>query len=60
MNSDFCHGKLNMPGIDEHQPFLCATFINATLDVASDVDEGPAGWYLEPEFFSVTFHFGTS
>jgi hypothetical protein len=53
MKSGFYHGKLNMPGIDVHETLLDAAIVDALLNVAGDVDQGAAGGYLEPKFFSI-------
>ena len=45
-----------MLGIDQHQTFGNATLVDALLDVRGDVDEGPPGGDIEPEFFAVVFH----
>jgi hypothetical protein len=45
-----------MLGIDQQQSFAYATFRQAALNVGGDVDKGPSGGYVEPEFFAVTFH----
>lgn len=56
MNSDFCHGKLNMPGINEHETIFYSAFVDALLHVGGDVEEGASGGDLEPEFFAIAFH----
>ena len=56
MNTDYYCGKLNRPGIDQHETFYNSAFIDALLDVAGDVDEGPAGGDFEPALLAVTFH----
>ena len=56
MNTDYYCGKLNMPGIDQHEAILNPAFIDAMLDIGCDVDEGTPGGDLEPQFFSVASH----
>ena len=45
-----------MLGIDQHQAFRNAALVDALLDIRRDVDEGPSGGDIEPEFFAVAFH----
>lgn len=56
MNTDYYCGKLNMPGIHEHEAILDTALVDALLDIGGDVDEGASGGDLEPEFFAVAFH----
>jgi len=45
-----------MLGIDQHQALGNAALIDAFLHIRGDVDEGPTGGHVEPEFFAVAFH----
>ena len=45
-----------MRGIDEHKAILDSAVANAFLDIRGDVDEGPSGRHVEPEFLAVAFH----
>ena len=56
MNSYLYQGKLNMPGINEHETIFDATFVDTLLHVGGDVNEGPSGGDFEPEFFAIAFH----
>jgi hypothetical protein len=56
-----------MHRVAQQQAFSYATFIEAFLDLAGDVDQFPSAGGVEPELFSVAFHgdslqvdFGTS
>ena len=43
-------------GVDERQPFADAALKQARFNIGSDVDEGPPGGHLEPEFLAIAFH----
>jgi len=45
-----------MLGIHKYEAFRNAAFINTLLDIGSDVDKGPPGGDIEPDFFAVGFH----
>ena len=45
-----------MHGVYEHEAIFDAAFVDTSLHVAGDVDEGPPGGDFEPEFFAVAFH----
>ena len=46
-----------MLGIYEYETFRDPAFIDALLDIRGDIDEGPSGGDVEPQFFAVAFHF---
>lgn len=45
-----------MLGINEHETLRNATFVDALLHVRRDLDKGPSGGDVEPEFLAVAFH----
>jgi hypothetical protein len=47
-------------GVDEDEAFFDAGLGDGGLDVCGDVDEAAAGGDVEPEFFAVGFHGGSS
>ena len=49
-------GKLDMLGLDEHEAIFNPAFIDALLDIRSNIDECASGGDLEPKCCSITFH----
>jgi hypothetical protein len=45
-----------MLGINEYQAILNSAVVNTLLHIRGDVDEGPSGGHVEPEFFAEAFH----
>ena len=48
--------KEHILSLDQDQPLRDAAFPQAFFDLAGDVDKGPPGRDLKPQFFSITFH----
>jgi hypothetical protein len=46
-----------MHGVDQHEAFLDAAFLQAFIHLRGDVDEGSAARHLKPELFAIAFHF---
>jgi hypothetical protein len=51
------HGRGNVHGIAEYQPFFDAAFPQTVFDPGGDIDKSPSGGHIKPEFFSIGFHF---
>ena len=49
------YGGGDVHRVAEHQAFGYAAFVDAFLNIGCDIDESPAGRYVEPQLFSVTF-----
>ena len=47
-------------GLDQNQSFLDAAVLQAAFHIPGDVDEFPALFHIEPEFFAIGLHGSTS
>jgi len=43
-------------GVDKHKPFPDSALVQTFFDLAGDIDKGPAGRHLKPEFLAIAFH----
>jgi hypothetical protein len=50
------HRGRDVHGIDQDEAFLDAALPQTFVDFRGNIDQGPSGWDLEEQLFTIAFH----